>query len=210
MGFPGLQVISRRLRRFRHRRSAVAVGTVLAAAMAGSAVFTGLSADSPAGRAVAQGTPGLMEFRWDNTKDYRKLYFFMTDTQRLRRSEYYLILRPKDRKTAIMKLSITIPQYFDAKIDPSRVKLCRMVEGGMLARTRCKEVIPATVEIPPNGKAIDIFPDTPVPDEGTIGVYITLFNPFSIGMYQFNALAQAPGDVPMAGYLGSWLIQIEP
>jgi hypothetical protein len=29
-------------------------------------------------------------------------------------------------------------------------------------------------------------------------------------MYQFNALAQAPGDVPISGYLGSWLIQIDP
>jgi hypothetical protein len=28
-------------------------------------------------------------------------------------------------------------------------------------------------------------------------------------MYQFNALVQAPGDVPMAGYVGSWLIQID-
>ena len=43
-----------------------------------------------------------------------------------------------------------------------------------------------------------------------IGVYMNIFNPFNIGMYQFNALAQAPGDVPMAGYLGSWLIQIDP
>jgi hypothetical protein len=29
-------------------------------------------------------------------------------------------------------------------------------------------------------------------------------------MYQFNALAQAPGDVPVSGYLGSWLIQVDP
>ena len=35
----------------------------------------------------------------------------------------------------------------------------------------------------------------------------TVYNPGS-GMYQFNALAQAPGDVPMAGYLGSWVIEI--
>jgi hypothetical protein len=28
-------------------------------------------------------------------------------------------------------------------------------------------------------------------------------------MYQFNALAQAPGDVPISNYLGSWLIQID-
>jgi hypothetical protein len=160
--------------------------------------------------ALAQGTPGLMEFRWDNTKDYRKLYYFMTETQRLKRSEYYLILRPKDRKTAILKLSVTVPKYFDAKIDPKRVKLCKMSEGGMLSRTRCEETIPATIEVTPNGSAIEIFPDTPVPDTGTIGVYMNIFNPFSIGMYQFNALAQAPGDVPISGYLGSWLIQIDP
>ena len=36
-----------------------------------------------------------------------------------------------------------------------------------------------------------------------------IFNPDSTGMYQFNALAQAPGDIPMAGYLGSWSIDIE-
>jgi hypothetical protein len=158
----------------------------------------------------AQGTPSLMEFRWDNTKDYRKLYYFMTYTERLKRSEYYLILKPKDRKTAILKLSITIPSYFDTKIDPKRVKLCKMSEGGMMARTKCQETIPATIEIAENGSAIEIFPDKPVPDTGTIGVYMNIFNPFNIGMYQFNALAQAPGDVPMAGYLGSWLIQIDP
>ncbi|MEB3234445.1 MAG: DUF2808 domain-containing protein, partial [Cyanobacteriota bacterium] len=84
--------------------------------------------------ARSQGTPGLMEFRWDSTRDYRKLYFFMTDTSRLRRSEYYLILKPKDRKTAILKLSVTIPASFDVKIDPKQVKLCKMSEGGMLSR----------------------------------------------------------------------------
>jgi len=160
--------------------------------------------------ARAQGTPGLMEFRWDNTRDYRKLYYFITDTSRLKRSEYYLILKPKDRKTAILKLSVTIPKSFDVEIKPNQVKLCKMSEGGMLSRTRCLEDIPSTIEIAADGSAIEIFPNTPVPDKGTIGVYINLFNPFNIGMYQFNALAQAPGDVPMAGYLGSWVIQIDP
>lgn len=160
--------------------------------------------------AQAQGTPGLLEFRWDNSRDYRRLYFFMSDTQRSKRSDYYLILRPRDRKTALLKLTVTIPPHFDAKIDPRRVQLCRMKEGGMLTRTRCQSTIPATVELAENGRALEIFPDTPVPDTGTIGVYMTLFNPFSIGMYQFNALGQAPGEVPISGYLGSWLIQIDP
>ena len=160
--------------------------------------------------AQAQATPSLLEFRYDNSKDYRKLYYFMSNTRPLARSDYYFILKPKDRKTAILKLSITIPKYFDAKIDPKDIKLCKMREGGMLSRTRCEKDIPATIELADGGKAIEIFPNVPVSDEGTIGVYMQIFNPYNNGMYQFNALAQAPGDIPVAGYLGSWLIQIEP
>ncbi|MEO1002742.1 MAG: DUF2808 domain-containing protein [Cyanobacteria bacterium J06638_7] len=160
--------------------------------------------------AVAQGTPSLLEFRWENNSDYRKLYYFITDTQRQKRSDYFLILRPKDRNTAILKLTVTIPDHFDATIDTGRVRLCVMREGGMLSRTRCEETIPATIELSENGRVLDIFPDTPVSDTETIGVNMRLFNPFNAGMYQFNALAQAPGEVPVSGYLGSWLIQIDP
>jgi hypothetical protein len=157
----------------------------------------------------AQGTPGLMEFRWDNTKDYRKLYFFQSDTTRLKLADYYLILRPKDRKTAILKLTISIPKSFDSKIEAKRVKLCRMTEGGMLKRTRCDKQIPATVEVNAKAGTIEIFPETPISDKYTVGVFMRIFNPFNIGMYQFNALAQAPGDIPISSYLGSWLIQID-
>jgi hypothetical protein len=207
MGSPQLPGFCRRLRAGMFKRH---LPLVAAGLTAGTMSILSLAPLVSPGPVRAQGTSGLMEFRWDNTKDYRRLYYFITDTQRLKRSEYYLILRPKDRKTAIMKLSITIPAHFDVKIDPTQVKLCKMQEGGMLSRTKCLEKIPATIEVAANGKAIDIFPDIPVPDQGTIGVYINLFNPFNTGMYQFNALAQAPGDVPMAGYLGSWLIDIDP
>jgi Protein of unknown function (DUF2808) len=185
----------------------------LASSAGGAALLsaaTALPALTTAPPAQAQGTPGLVEFRWDNTKDYRKLYFFITDTARLKRSDYYLILKPKDRKTAILKLTVGIPKSFDADIEAKNVQLCYMKEGGMLARTRCEKQIPATVEVSKDGTAVEIFPDTPVPVGKTIGVYMSIFNPFNAGMYQFNALAQAPGDVPISGYLGSWLIQIDP
>ena len=189
-----------------------AVATVLgtAACLAGVSLASVCLSTASLEPARAQGTPGLLEFRWDNDKNYRKLYFFMTETARLKRSEYYLILRPKDRKTAILKLSVTIPSYFDTEIKAKNVKLCEMSEGGMLARTRCKSTIPATIEVAANGKAIEIFPERPISDKGTIGVYMNIFNPFNAGMYQFNALAQAPGDIPVSGVLGSWLIQIDP
>ncbi|MFM7436939.1 MAG: DUF2808 domain-containing protein, partial [Vulcanococcus sp.] len=53
-------------------------------------------------------------------------------------------------------------------------------------------------------------PNQPVPVGRSIGVRIQLTNPYNPGMYQFNALAQAPGDVPISGYLGSWVIEISP
>jgi hypothetical protein len=204
---------NRSLNQLRHRfkRAALGAGVLGAAALGlGALITTPMASRLLLQPAHAQATPSLMEFRWDNTRDYRKLYYFMTSTRPLERSEYYFILKPKDRKTAILKLSITIPKYFDAKINPKQIKLCKMSEGGMLARTRCVKDIPATIELTDNGNAIEIFPETPVSDEGTIGVYMMIFNPFNNGMYQFNALAQAPGDIPIAGYLGSWLIQIEP
>ncbi|MEB3303696.1 MAG: DUF2808 domain-containing protein [Cyanobacteriota bacterium] len=190
---------------FLSRRSAAAgVGAALALAPLLAAPLVAPQASQ------AQGTPGLMEFRWDNSKDYRKLYFFQSDTQRLKLSDYYLILKPKDRKTAILKLTVSMPKGFDSQIDPKRVKLCRMSEGGMLKRTRCEKEIPATVEVNAKAGTIEIFPETPLSDKQTVGVYMRIFNPFNIGMYQFNAMAQAPGDIPISTYLGSWLIQIDP
>jgi hypothetical protein len=189
-----------------HRRP-LAMGLAAAACATGLIGAPCLPGAAPA---RAEGTPSMMEFRWDNTKDYRKLYFFMTETSRLKRSEYYLILRPKDRKTALLKLTINLPSYFDASIEAKHIKLCSMSEGGMLKRTRCEKTIPATIEVSPNGKAIEVFPNTPVSDKGTIGVYMNIFNPFNAGMYQFNAMGQAPGDIPVSTYLGSWLIQIDP
>ena len=129
---------------------------------------------SSGGSARAQGTSGLVEFRWDNNKDYNKLYYFVTSTIRQQRSDYYLILRPKDRKTAILKLTITIPDHFDTKIDPKMIQLCRMSSGGMTKRTRCEKKLAATIEVSPGGKAIEVFPETPIPVDGTVGVLMTL------------------------------------
>ena len=181
-----------------------------AAALAAGSITTAsllLPAAPPA--AQAQNTPSLLEFRWDGTKDYKKLYYYQSSAQQLERAEYFFMLRPKDRKTAILKLSITVPSYFNARIQPKNLSLCKMKLGGVLSRSRCKEVLPAVFEVNEKQTAIEVFPDSPIPTGGTYAVVMNIFNPNSQGMYQFNALAQAPGDVPVAGYLGSWLIDID-
>ena len=159
--------------------------------------------------AHAQGTPGLLEFRWNNDRDYRKLYYYQTSNVENDRSEWYLTLREKDRKTAILKLTITVPDYFDAKLKPHRMRLCRTSVGSMLSRSRCLEEIPAVIEVNKDQTEIVVFPDTPLPSDGDYSLAIKLFNPQGKRMYQFNALVQAPGDVPMSGYRGSWLIDVD-
>ena len=182
----------------------------LTAALVAGSIGTAALLPTTAPHAVrAQNTPALLEFRWDGGKDYRKLYYVQSSTAQRERAEYFFMLRPKDRKTAILKLSITVPSYFNARIKPKKLSLCKMKLGGVLSRSRCEEVLPAVFEVNEKQTAIEVFPDTPIPTGGTYAVVMKIFNPNSQGMYQFNALAQAPGDVPVSGYLGSWVIDID-
>ncbi len=185
-------------------RRNVLIGTAVGT-LATTSAFIGLAPD----KALAQGTPGLLEFRWDSDRDYRKLYYYQTSTVPNDRAEWYLTLRAKDRKTAFMKLTVTVPDYFDSKLKPNRMTLCRVTKGSMLSRSRCLEEVPATIEVNQKQTAIEIFPDQPVSVEGDYALRIKMFNPQGQRMYQFNALIQAPGDVPMSGYVGSWLVDMD-
>ncbi|QNJ02348.1 DUF2808 domain-containing protein [Synechococcus sp. PROS-U-1] len=185
------------------RRLLAGAGT--AAALLMGSTLSGM----PEQTAYAQGTPSLLEFRWDTDRDYRKLYYYQTSNIDGDRSEWFLTLREKDRKTAILKLTVTVPDYFDSKLKPHRMRLCRTTVGGMMSRSKCLEEIPAVIKVTEDQTAIEVFPDTPLPSDADYSLSIKLFNPQGKRMYQFNALVQAPGDVPMSGYRGSWLIDVD-
>ena len=185
------------------RRLLAGAGT--AAALLMGSTLSGM----PEQTAYAQGTPSLLEFRWDTDRDYRKLYYYQTSNIDGDRSEWFLTLREKDRKTAILKLTVTVPDYFDSKLKPHRMRLCRTTVGGMMSRSKCLEEIPAVIKVTEDQAAIEVFPDTPLPSDADYSLSIKLFNPQGKRMYQFNALVQAPGDVPMSGYRGSWLIDVD-
>ena len=186
-------------------RCNAALGALIGCGVIGGAAVLPLSTPP----AAAQNTPSLLEFRWDSGSAYRKLYFVQSSQRRRERSEYYFMLRKKDHKTAILKLSITVPSYFNARIRPEALTLCKMKLGGMLSRSKCLEVMPAVFEVNEKQTAIEVFPDTPIPTGGTYAVVMNVFNPSQGGMFQFNALAQAPGDIPVSGYIGSWIVDID-
>lgn len=154
--------------------------------------------------------PSLLEYRWDNSSNYKKLYYSQSSNDRRDRSTYYLVLNKKNRRSAILKLKITIPDYFNANISTKKLTLCRVSLGGMLSRTKCIEKIPAVFEVAKGQSSIEVFPDQPIPaDDQAYAVVMKIFNPDKAGMFQLNALAQAPGDMPVSTYLGSWNISID-
>ena len=156
---------------------------------------------------IAQGN---LEFRWNDTQNYKKLRYLQSSTLRLDRSTYYFLLRKSERNTAILKLSLKFPDYFEATIKPKNITLCKAKIGGYTSRTKCTEKLPAVIEIDEEMKTIDIFPQEPIPsDKSSYAVLMKLFNPRKRGMYQINAFSQSPGELPISLYLGSYTIEIE-
>ncbi|BEV35932.1 DUF2808 domain-containing protein [Synechococcus sp. M16CYN] len=150
-----------------------------------------------------------MEFRWNPDRNYRKLYYFQTSDTENDRSDWYLTLREEDRKIVMSKLTVTVPDFFDAKLKPERMSFCRTSRGGITGRSRCLEEIRATIEVTKDQTSIEVLPNQPVPTEGDYSLHIRLFNPRGKRMYQMNALIQAPGNMSIPSYVGSWIIDID-
>ena len=80
----------------------------------------------------------------------------------------------------------------------------------MLEKTRCLEKLPAVIEVAKDQLSVDIFPKKPIPvDKEGYAVVMKIFNPNKAGMYQLNATAQSPGELPISSYIGSWNFTVE-
>ena len=85
----------------------IATSTLFLASFTSCLVFDGLSNKG----AIAG--PSMMEFRWDNTGPYKRLYYTQSSGEKRERSSYHLVMKGRDRKTAILKLTINLPKYFN-------------------------------------------------------------------------------------------------
>ena len=151
-----------------------------------------------------------IEFRWDTDPNYKKLKVLQTSAQQLDRSTYYFFLKKYDRKSAILKLTLKLPEKFKTKITSRKLKLCEVQIGGYSSRTRCKKNLPAVFEIDNESNSIDVFPNEPIPsNKKSYALVMKIFNPRRSGLYQVNAYSQSPGELPISLYLGSYTIEIE-
>ena len=155
-------------------------------------------------------SPGFFEYQWDPEPGYKRLKYYQSSSQRNERSTYYFFLRGNDRKEDIKKLTIAIPDYFEARIKTKKLNLCKVKVGGYTTRTRCLENIPSVIEVNDKQTIIDIFPEKPIPfNKDNYAVVMKIFNPRKRGMFQFRALSQNADEIPISTYLGTWNIDVQ-
>ena len=155
-------------------------------------------------------SPGFFEFQWNRDPDYKQLQFYQSASEKLERATYYLFLRGKERKEDISRLAIKVPDYFDAKIKPKKLSLCRVKIGGYTSRTRCLETIPALIEVNNKQTVLQVVPEKPIPlDKDNYAVVMKIFNPRKRGMFQFQAFSQPVGEMDISTYLGTWNIDVQ-
>ena len=155
-------------------------------------------------------SPGFFEYQWNPEPGYKRLKYYQSSSERNERSTYYFFLRGKERKEDIEKLTITVPDYFEAKIKTKKLNLCKVKVGGYTERTRCLENIPSTITVNDKQTIIQIIPERPILiNRENIAVVMKIFNPRKRGMFQFRALSQKGGDIPISTYLGTWNIDVQ-
>ncbi len=155
-------------------------------------------------------SPGFFEYQWDPEPGYKRLKYYQSSSERGDRSTYYFFLKGKERTEDIAKLTITVPHYFEAKIKPKKLSLCKVRIGGYTERTRCLENIPSIFKVNEKQTAIEVFPEKPIPNsKDNYAVVMKVFNPRNRGMFQFRALSEKAGDIPISTYLGTWNIDVQ-
>ena len=66
------------------------------------------------------------------------------------------------------------------------------------------------IEINDKQTSIDIYPERPIPkNKDNYAMVMKIFNPRKRGMFQFQALSQKAGQIPISTYLGTWNIDVQ-
>jgi len=151
-----------------------------------------------------------LEFQWDQNSGYRRLKWYQKDNLRRARNTIFFFLRPSDRKTGLLKISLEIPKTFKSSLKEEKISLCKVKIGGFDSRTKCLKDIPADIEINKDNSSLEIYPYSPIPsNKDSYAIVLKLFNPKKRGLFQFHSYGEASGEIPVANYLGSWTIVID-
>ena len=153
-----------------------------------------------------------LEFQWDQDSGFKRLKWFQKENKKRFRNTIYFFLRPSDRNSELLKITLAIPKSFKANLKKDNISLCKVKIGGFEDRTKCLENISADVEITTDEsslRSINIYPYSPIPtNKESYAITLKVFNPKKSGLYQFHSYGQLKGN-SVSRYLGSWTIVID-
>ena len=153
-----------------------------------------------------------LEFQWEQDSGFKRLKWFQKENKRRLRNTIYFFLRPSDRNSELLKITLAIPPSFNSTLKKNKISLCKVKIGGFEDRTKCLENIPADVEINTDEsslRSINIYPFSPIPsNKENYAITLKVFNPKKTGLYQFHSYGQLSGE-SVSNYLGSWTIVID-
>ena len=153
-----------------------------------------------------------LEFQWDQDSGFRRLKWFQKEDKKSFRNTIYFFLRPSDRNSELLKITLAIPKSFKSSLKKEKISLCKVKIGGFEDRTKCLEDIKADIEINTDEsslRSIDIYPYSPIPfNKESYAITLKVFNPKKSGLYQFHSYGQLKGN-SVSSYLGSWTIVID-
>ncbi len=154
-----------------------------------------------------------LEFQWDQNSGHRRLKWFQKSNKKTARNTIFFFLRPSDRKSDLIKLTMKIPKTFKSTLKEEKISFCKVKIGGFDSRTKCLQDIPADIEINTDEsslRSLNIYPYSPITsDKESYAIVLKkVINPKRSGLYQFHSYGQPKGK-SVSSYLGSWTIVID-
>lgn len=111
---------------------------------------------------------------------------------------YYLRVDGKRLQTAVAEFIISTPDYFNGKFDPRSMEV----------KVRGRKVPLANTEWDKESRVVRITLQEPIPAGTSAEIILSNVKNPATGMYNLNCLTQAPGDIPLPRYIGTWIMSI--
>ena len=152
-----------------------------------------------------------LEYQWDKDSGFKSLRWYQTTAEQNFRNKLFLFLKPNNRKTGLLSISLKIPEKYNKKLKQKNISFCKAKIGAYTSRSKCIEKIPSDIVINKETRRLEIYPITPVPsDKNTYAIVFKINNPQRSGLYQFHSFGKSSGPIPVSSYLGSWTVVIDP
>lgn len=112
---------------------------------------------------------------------------------------YYLRVDGKRLTTAVAQFIISTPDYFDGKFDPKKIEV----------KSRGKKVPLSSAEWDKENRVVRLTLQEPLPAGSSAEIIASNVKNPSTGFFNLNCLTQAPGDIPLPRYIGTWIMNFD-